>query len=177
MKLLEQSTTAVNALAEAHAKLHILAEEQEVAAQRHSDLAQEYAMLEARYAEVQGPQQAAGLADRGWSITRQKNANCASQTASVMHSGNATKRKVCDACFSNLHKTKGSDSSLIEYKSLYEVQAREHRATDERHAKMIAHHEAALATQQEDAQKRLDTLRAEHSAELERMHDKKITLT
>ena len=77
MKLLEQSTTAVNALAEAHAKLHILAEEQEVAAQRHSDLAQEYAMLEARYAEVQGPQQAAGLADRGWSITRQKNANCA----------------------------------------------------------------------------------------------------
>ena len=94
-----------------------------------------------------------------------------------MHSGNATKRKVCDACFSNLHKTKGSDSSLIEYKSLYDAglgAAYDRRAP--RHAKMMAHHEAALSAQQEDAQKRLDTLSAEHSAELERMRRRFIEL-
>jgi len=195
-KLLQQSATEVTALAELQAKLRLLAEEHSLAANRHSDHANEHSVFEARYAESHDSHQLvlAELANK-WVVddvakdcklcsmdfTTFKRrhhcrkcgevvcADCSSLTANVMQDGIATKQKVCDACFATLHKTKDIYNAERDYKALFEVQAREQRAADERLAQLIAQQEADLATQHAEAQRRLDNLRAELLADAKRL--------
>jgi len=185
-RLLEQSVAEVSALTDVLAKLHLLAEEQSMAAKRHADFTAEYAIAEARCSDNHNSHQfvLAELASKwiadgaaadcklcGAEFTtfRRRHhcrkcgevvcADCSSESANVVHSGVATKQKVCDTCFASLHEAGDADKAARDYKALLEAQAREQSATDERVAELIAQHEAVLAEHHAQARKRLGSLR------------------